>query len=301
MNLDLLRAFLTASELGSLSKAAERLRVSQSTLTRQMQTLEREVGGQLFDRGHAGVALTHAGQRLLEGMKPVLAQADAVLAEVGEIARGKTSTLRIGYLMSMAAEHLNPALRRFRQAQPKVRVTLTDLSPGEQLAALRAGKIDLAMIGETDPSIAREFFVKSFGTLPMEVALADDHPLAARETLCLKDLRAERFVAVPDRDIPGYNRWLVQLCRKVGYRPRFADEAESLSHALGLVVTERVITLVPKASFRALPPGVVFRPLREDEARWKLLVAWQRGKVTEPVRGLIEALAAVASRRATTA
>ena len=65
MNLDLLRSFFAIAEFGSMSKAAEQLHVSQSTLTRQMQTLETEVGGQLMERGHSGVALTAAGHALL--------------------------------------------------------------------------------------------------------------------------------------------------------------------------------------------------------------------------------------------
>ena len=55
MNLDLLRSFFAISEFGSLSKAAEQLHVSQSTLTRQVQALETEIGGQLLERGHRGV------------------------------------------------------------------------------------------------------------------------------------------------------------------------------------------------------------------------------------------------------
>jgi DNA-binding transcriptional LysR family regulator len=68
VNLDVLRSFFAICDFGSLSKAAEQLHVSQSTLTRQMQALEAEIGGQLLERGHRGVALTAAGHALLVGM-----------------------------------------------------------------------------------------------------------------------------------------------------------------------------------------------------------------------------------------
>lgn len=293
MTFALLRSFLLVAELGSLSKAAERMRVAQSTLTRQMQLLEHEVGGRLFERGHDGVALTAAGLRLLEGLRPVLVQTEALLTEVGQLARGKSAILRVGYLGSIATDYLNPALKRLRQAHPKVKAILFDLSPGEQLEGLRAGRIDLALLGETDRSIAREFFVRSFGTLPLDVALAEDHPLAGKTTLELKDLRAETFVGIPDRDVPGYVPWLTQCCRRAGFRPRFGEEASSLTHALTLVAAENFVTLLPRAAGRAASPGVALRRLRPEDAHWSLLIAWQRGKVSEPVRAMVDALGAL--------
>ncbi|PTX97995.1 LysR family transcriptional regulator [Opitutus sp. ER46] len=296
MNTDLLRSFVLISELGSLSKAAERMRVSQSTLTRQMQVLEHEIGGRLFERGHAGVALTAAGQRLLLGMPPLLDQLNELLTEVGKLARGKTSTIRVGYLGSMAASHLSPALRVFRQQHPAVKVTLRDLSPGEQLAALRAGQLDVAFIGEVDRSLGREFYLRSVGTLPLEVVLSEEHPLARKAPLRLVDLRDETFVRVPDSDIPGYERWLTQLCRKAGFRPRFGEVGESIGHALALVVSDNLVTTVPKYDLRPGAPGVVFRELPLVDAKWEMLVSWQRGKVAAPLCDLVDALAQVVSR-----
>ena len=96
MNLDLLRSFFAIVESGSLNKAADRLRVSQSTLTRQMQALEQDVGGPLLERGPGGVALTATGHALLDGTRPLLAKFDGVLAGVRQRARGQSAELRIG-------------------------------------------------------------------------------------------------------------------------------------------------------------------------------------------------------------
>src|SRR5690349_2192061 len=101
-----------------MSKAAEQLHVSQSTLTRRMQALETEVGGHLLERGHNGVALTAAGHALIEGMRAVVAKADIVLAEARKLARGQSASVRVGYIMSAASEFLNPALVTFRRTHP---------------------------------------------------------------------------------------------------------------------------------------------------------------------------------------
>jgi DNA-binding transcriptional LysR family regulator len=290
VHLDLLRSFFAVVEHGSLNKAAERLRVSQSTLTRQMRALEAKVGGRLLERSATGVALTATGHTLLEGMRPVLAQFDAVFDATRKHARGQHGTLRVGYLMSAAAEYLHPALAATRRAHPDVKIKLLDLSPGEQIAALRKGEIDLALIGTAGSFLLREFFVRRLAALPVLVALAEHHPLAARDTLQIADLRRELFVGAPESDMPGHNAWVTQLGRRAGFRPRFIGDSDSLTHALATVVTEGAVGLMPDYTRRMTVPGVVFRPLRDRGVAWDLLVAWQRGKASAPLRALLEAL-----------
>jgi len=285
-----MHSFFVVAELGSLSRAAERLRVSQSTLTRQMQSLEHELGGRLLERGHGGVALTAAGLHLLKGMKPVVASADAVIAGARKLARGQSGSLRIGYLVSAAAEYFNPALAQLRRAHPEIKVKLVDLSPGEQIAAMRRGELDVGVVGNVGASITREFFVKRIVSLSVVVALPEHHRLADRESIALADLRSEDFIGAHEEDIPGYNRWLVQLCRPAGYRPRLVDNADGLAHTLSMVVAENAVVLLPALSKWNPVPGVAFRPLQHATAKWDLLVIWQRGKSTAPVRALVAAL-----------
>ncbi len=290
MNLDLLRSFFAISEFGSLSKAAEQLHVSQSTLTRQMQSLEAEIGGQLLARGHSGVALTAAGHALLEGMRPVVAKADIIISEARNLARGQSASVRIGYLMSAAGEYLNPALAAVRRSRPETKFHLVDLSPGDQIAALRRGELDVVVLGNLNAAIAREFFVRRIATFPVMVALPETHPLAEGDDIALADLRREMFVGANPDDIPGFNPWIIQLCRRAGFRPKIVENANGLTHTLSLLVAENAVTLLPALVQGFKVAGVTFRPLRGAAVKWELQVAWHRGKITEPVRELVSAL-----------
>ncbi|MFA6285880.1 MAG: LysR substrate-binding domain-containing protein [Opitutaceae bacterium] len=292
MNLDLLRSFFAIVEHGSLNKAADRLRVSQSTLTRQMQTLEQEAGGALLERGPGGVALTATGHALLEGTRPLLAKFDAVLAGVRQRARGQSVELRIGYLMSAAADYLNPALSALRKAHPEVKVKMRDLSPGEQIAALRAGEIDVALVGYAGTFLEKEFYVKNLAVLPVLVAMVEDNPLAKLAAVKPADLRKSVFVGAAEADMPGHNQWVSRLCKRAGFRARFVQDADSLTHALSLSVTEGAVSLQPDYAGKIKVPGVVFRPLKDKAATCPLMVAWQRGKVSEPLKTLIAGLSA---------
>jgi DNA-binding transcriptional LysR family regulator len=291
LNLDLFRSFVAIAESGSLSKSAERMRVSQSTLTRQMQALEQEIGGKLLERTHRGVALTAAGQMLFTSTKPLIAKFDAAIADTRKRAQGRSGLLRIGYLISAATEYLNPALAVLRREHPELKIKLMDLSPGQQIAALSRGDIDLGLLGNADASLARECFVKRLVSLPVVVGMPEKHPLAAEAVIDLRDLRREMFIGAKDDDLPGYNHWIAQLCRRTGFRPRFVEDADSLSHTLSLLVAENAVTLLPALVAKMVAPGVTFRPLRDRGAKWDLLVAWQRGKISEPVRALVGALA----------
>lgn len=300
MNLDLLRSYFAVVESGSLNRAAERLRVSQSTLTRQVQALEREVGGALLERGSSGVSPTAAGHLLAERLRPWLVEFDEAMAEVRRRARGQSASLRVGYLMSAAACYLNPALAEVRKAHPEVRVALRDLSPGEQMRALRAGEIDVALIGQAGSLLAKEFYVRKLAALPVWVAMPEDHARAKAKTVKLSDFRDALFVDAPEADMPGHGRWVAQLCRKAGFRARFTAEAESLSHGLSLVVTEGAVALLPDYVKRQPAPGVVFRALADEPARWELLVAWQKGRSPEALKTLLAGLerSAIAAGRA---
>lgn len=290
MNLDLLRSFFAITEFGSMSKAAEQLHVSQSTLTRQMQTLEAEIGGPLLERGHSGVALTAAGHALLDGMRPVVARADIVTSEARKLARGQSASVRIGYIMSAAGEYLNPALGALRRSHPDTKIHLVDLSPGDQIAALRRGELDVVVLGNINAAIPREFFVRRIATFPVVVALPETHPLAAGEEVALADLRKEMFVGANPDEIPGFNNWLVQLCRRGGFRPRIVENADSVTQTLSLLVAENAVALLPALVQRFQVPGVAFRPLDGSPVKWDLQVAWQRGKITAPVRELVSVL-----------
>jgi len=223
-------------------------------------------------------------------MRPVCTSFDAALRETRAIARGQQDELRIGYLMSAAQTHVTPALKELRRDYPKTKVTLLDLAPGAQIEALRAGTIDLALIGHEGGLIAKEFHTRTIATFPVVVALSADHPLAKKRMVALKDLAQEGFVGFPEEDMPGRNGWMKGICRDAGFQPSFHWLADSLTHALSLVVSELGVTLLPAYLTKFPHPGVVLRPLRDSTATWDFLVARPRGKVSGSVQRFLEAL-----------
>lgn len=290
MDLNVIHGFLAIAGAGSMGKAARQLHVSQSTLTRRIQSLESEIGGRLFERSERGVALTPAGHVFLAGVKPHVEAIARVVQNARQTARGPQGALRVGYIASVAQRYLSPALRALRNSPPPLKVTLLDMTPSEQLAALRKGELDLALVGFVTDPIGREFYARKLATVPAVALLPDTHALANRPRASLRELRHETFIAIPEADAPGYNDWVRAICRRAGFRPRFADSASSMSHLAAMIAAENLAAIVPRYAIEDPPTGVHVLGLTESYAMADLIVAWPRGKLVEPVRRMLAAL-----------
>lgn len=95
-----------------------------------------------------------------------------------------------------------------------------------------------------------------------------------------------------EADMPKHNSWVTRLCRRASFRPRFVQDVDSLVHEFSLILSEGAVSLLPDYSGKTRAPGVVFRRLKDPAATCELMVAWQRGKVSAPVKTLLAALPA---------
>ena len=288
-----LRLFLVILEEGSLRRAAERLHISQSAITRQIQLLEHDLGGRLLERTSAGVRPTTGGHTLADRAKTLLATYDSVLAEVRRLVRGESDRLRIGYVASAVQEYLGPALAVLRRTYPKLKVKMLDQTPGEMIIALRQGEIDLALTGHGVDLLSRDFYTHKLASVPTLVTLPLDHPLASQKQISISQLKNESFVRVSDGAVPGYNQTILQFCRKFGkFRPRFIvmEQPASLAEGLAMTANEGAVSLQPHFVSHLGIPNVVMVPIADKEATWDLFVVWQRGKTSSPLRALLDAL-----------
>lgn len=285
--LERLRSVFVIMEAGSLNRAAARLGVSQPTLTRQLQSLEQEAGGPLFERSSGGVRPTDLGYRLRERMLPVLRAYDLAWAEIVAHALGRQSQLRIGYLGLAAARYLTPVLGRFQEAYPEIKLWLFDQTPQEQLTALREGGLDLALIGQEGASLGEEFFQHRIAKLGVRAVLPSNHPLANQAAIGLEQLKGERFIVASETAVPGRKRWLAELCREAGFHPRWLGETEAVGETFARVVGERGVSLLPDYLELTPPPGIALVPVSDCFATWEFTLLRQRGRMSAACRDLI--------------
>jgi DNA-binding transcriptional LysR family regulator len=291
--LEKLRLFLVVLEEGSLRRAAARLRISQSAITRQIQSLELNLGGRVLERTSAGVRPTNGGQALAEMAKTLLADYDSTVAEVRRLNREESERLRIGYIASAVQEYLGPALAVLRRAYPKLKVKMLDQTPGEMIIALRQGKIDLALTMHGVDLLSRDFHARKLATVRSVVALPVSHRFATERQVSLSQLKGETFVRGPDDVVPGYTQRIIRFCRKYGgFRPRLAtiDKIIGLEESLARAANEEAISIQPAFISHLDVPNVVMVPIADAGATWDLLVVWQSGEIASPLRTLLSEL-----------
>ncbi|HEV7776327.1 MAG TPA: LysR family transcriptional regulator [Luteibacter sp.] len=280
-----LRYFVAVAEALSFTQAAQQLHISQPPLSQQIQSLEADLGVRLLDRTKRRVALTEPGRLFLEEARKILSQADSARAMVAEAAAGFTGHLRLAYTVSVSFHPALPqTLLRFTEAARGVRVQLSEMYTGAQYNAILAGQIDVGFVRSIPAGAAngRLLNVEVVDYEPLIVAMPTAHRLASRESVRMRDLSRERFVAQPRLLAATLHDRLMGLAAKAEFRPDIRQEAQQVTALLPLVAAGLGLALVP-ASLRVVQlGGVSFVPLDDPEAHLLLAVA-SRVDNTSPV------------------
>jgi DNA-binding transcriptional LysR family regulator len=271
MDLRHLRYFAAVAEERHFGRAAKRLGIAQPPLSRQIQALEGELGFALFQRSSRKVDLTPAGRVLYEQSRRVFdAMADAV-REARRAALGETGRITIGYPSSFAFSGLVEILRAFRARSPSVEIVLRELSPQEQIDALKRSRLDVGFVRGPleDPEVSSELVRRE----DLVVVLPDTHSLASSKKIALRRLAREPFVSFPRARGPAFFDHLLRLCSDAGFTPRIVQEAPQLD-LVSLVAAGFGVALVPSSLRATQRPGGVFRPIL-DAPPADLLIVWR--------------------------
>lgn len=256
-----LRYFIAAAEELSISRAAERLHVSQPALSRQIAVLEADLGAPLFDRIRKRIHLTEAGRFFLPRAKQLICDAETGAQQLRERFGNARRTLRLGFLPIFLDDLVAPALREFRQRHPSSQVSLFELSPRAQLDRLRTHELDAAILGNISARERASFTIRVLARFRMAALLPENHPLAGNAPVPLEALSGENWVSLSDDFFPGRREFLQQICAGAGFAPRIASEVDSLSLMIGAVSAGDGVALIPAHSSKLPHAGCVFVPL----------------------------------------
>jgi len=296
MELRHLRYFVTAAEERSVSRAAARMNISQPAVSRQLRDLENELGVKLFLREPQGLRLTESGETALLHAKDLLRRAKVMEAALKRLSVDEGRQLRVGFIPTALPGILADGMRRFNERPSGVCVQIREMSPREQEAALRAGEIDLALMGNVCPELKREFETTPILKTPLSVVLPDRHLLALRKSIDLADLAGESFVSLHERHFPGRPELIRELSERAGFAIDVAVKADGLSEALGMVAGGAGVAALP-ADVDQLPhPGVVFVKMRSPRVYLTSSAAWRKRDADPEIPRLVRLLKQAAQR-----
>jgi len=276
MDLRQLRYFLAVAEELHFGRAAERVFIAQSPLSRQIRQLEQELGVQLFRRTKRSVELTDAGRAFVPEVEAIFAGIVSARHAALGAHHGRVGRLTIGFTDSAMYTAFPHILRAFTRAYPQVKLTLKDhvLTP-DQVTALLGRRMDIGLlrppIGHHDIEllpIARERIM---------MALPSDHPLSRRQGLRLVDLAHQPFITFARTIDSSLSTAILSLCHERGFQPNVVQEVQDVPTMVMLAASGVGVALVPSSARLMLPDGAVLRDLDGDVAQLTISLAWNRG------------------------
>ena len=282
MELRQLRYFVLLAEELHFGRAATRLFIVQPALSKQIASLEKELGTELFLRSRRHVEMTAAGRSLLADARQLLAQIDGVSTRAQLASRGEVGVLEIGFIVPALYDLLPYILRRYRAAYPAVQLSLHELHTRDIVNRVLSRDLHIGFTLLPVSVGGNLLQVRPLAEEPLLVAMPADHPAAARESVSLADLATENFILITRSVEPELHDWHVAACAAAGFTPRVAHQVDRTNVAVGLVASGLGLCFVPEALRLAPHPGVAYRRLDDPRRSIKIGAIWYPD-CTDPV------------------
>jgi DNA-binding transcriptional LysR family regulator len=281
-----LRCFVAAAEELHFGRAAARLNMTQPPLSRQIQILERVIGVRLLERTSRVVRLTPAGRRFLPEARRILHLAESATLSSRRTAGGEAGSITIGFTASAAYSFLPQLIIAARARLPGVDLVLAEMVTAEQVEALEAHRIDVALLR---PPVRRGLEAVRVVREPLLAALPDGHRLAKGRLPALADLDGQPFVTYSPYEARYFYDLLAAIFGKAGVTPRYVQHMTNVHAILALVRAGLGIALVPAAAASLRFAGVTLRAIETRPARpVELFLAWSRGSDNPALQAFLE-------------
>ena len=260
MRLEQIQAFLTVADTGSFQQAAKRCDVTQSTISRQIQTLESILGMPLLHRTNQ-VKLTIAGERFLPRARKIYQEWRMATHELADLLEGKQPELCVAAIHSVCAYRLPPVLQRFCAEYPEVQLRVTSLGSDRALKVLKDGLVDIAIVmNNRFLTASPEMSVDLLYTEPVQVLMSVDHPLAS--AIAVPWSKLVHYPQVVFKDGYGMQRLVQEQFQREGVTLNAALELNTLDAFRGVVRQGELMALLPQGAIADLhlDPMLVMRP-----------------------------------------
>jgi DNA-binding transcriptional LysR family regulator len=290
----LLRTFCAVADELHFRRAAARLNATQSSISQQVQELERRIGVNLFTRNRRSVELTEGGKVLHQEARDLLARAEASVIRVRDAARGLRGTLTCGLIGAATFEAMPLLMREVRQLAPDVRFRFREMTAKEQIAALHEGAIDAGLVRAEVRAAGLE--LRTFWTEPVVCLLPEGHSLAHQKAVAVKDLENEPVLNLSRIYDPAAHDFYLGVYRAAGFEPMIVHEVSQIATILFVIATERCVALGP-AGWRVLSrDGVVLRPLAPPVPQVSTRLIWNPERVSRALQVTLDAADALRTR-----
>ena len=285
MRIDDMECFRVLAETLSYTNAANRLYLTQSSLTRTIQQMEEELGFQLFDRSRRTVALTAAGQSFYQNCEAILNSYYETVEKARYAQEGNNGLIRFATHVYSVNTVVFDILGEFQAEHPDILLKISSSDTEHMIHDLNEGKIDCAVCtGKPADRNIERIVLRRYRDC---IVVSPRHPLADRDEVSFEELKQERFAVIARSNAGrGYDEVRAKA-RAAGFDARVEENADSVAHLLSIVSTGRYVTMLSDNYRRLAADKLRFVPLA-DEGTVDLAFIWNRNNTNPCVKGFAD-------------
>ena len=280
--------FIAVAEELNITRAAERLHVSQPPLSRQIRQLEEEVGVPLFARDPKGVFLTPAGSLFLREARQLVAHMERVLETVRPPKDVHSGFVNVGLAVGLSL-NFGPIFADYEKRFPRINIHCKDIVSGHQSYALRNKIIDIGFLRPpVEPiDLMSEFLFQE----SMMVVLPRRHILSKKKSVRVKDIANETLLLQERNFGSGLFDKFLEMFRNISVDPKIVQTQTGAHEEAGmmLVASGKGVFLIPSGlAHRCLTKGVIAIKLAEPNAFFEVHMAWRRNETSPLIKELLK-------------
>ena len=289
-----LRCFMAVAEELHFARAADRLHIDQSPLSRTIKELEEELGAALFTRTTRSTRLTRAGQRFMDSVPRIFAALEQACDSVRSATNGFHGQLRIALSDGITPSRLPTLLARCREEDPEVEIRLCEVTLAQQIKGLNDDLYDagFSMANEVGDGLVAEVAWED----QVMVAVPARHPVLAHKSIPLGEVLRYPLVLCDPAICEGHARQVDRILRQQGQEPLIAQRVASFDVLMTLVSAGLALGVVGAAHISAnRETGVVARPLSGNHPMLTTYLLRSNAEPTEMLARFVQRVADIDS------
>lgn len=285
---------LKIAEENNITRAAEKLFITQSALNQQLLKLEKDLGVPLFHRSRANWHLTQAGEIYVQNARNMLELKRDAYERIRDLSEGRRGNLSVGFTAGRGVAMFTAAYRAFHQRYPNIAIAPREGTVRELQRQIAQGDLDIGFLTLSDTDRTGDVY-ETIYTEELFLAVPSIHPVAARSAPCgqeeyatldIRSLRHEPFVVMEKRSTM---RSLVdRIFSDAGVTPQILFETGNNFTILSMLQANLCCGILASYYVKNIPPGITCFHL-PDRPVWKFTASYKKGRyLTHAARGFID-------------
>ena len=284
--IELIQSFILVAEELNFRRAAGRMNVDQSVLTRRVQKLEKLVGCPLLERTTRQVSLTAAGRVFLEENSNLVRNYESAVLAARRVSKGMSGILRVGYMAFAATSILPRAAAAFQANNPDLELQLHYKGTQGQKLALQNDEIDIGLlIGPFEHAEISSVVVSSE---PLYVCMPKGHALCDKAAVRIDDLAEVDLIIGDTKEWSTFQWWLKERFTEHGLAFQIKHAAPNTLAIMGLVRAGLGVTVYTKNAAEWFDGRIEMRPIKNKGFEIDTILAWRRSNNSRPVQTFVE-------------